>query len=235
MIDDIVYLYGGDQPWDSRRWTASDDRVRGGASTSHLTVSPRRPTARFHGHLDTQTLGGAGFASQRTRGALALDLRAYDGVVVSIAGPAAADGKRYALTLKDSLEPPRRDGRDRAGVSWEADFVADRPRDVKLVWSDFKPTYRGRPKEDAEPLDLAGIKRVGLMMRSFFGQQEGDFSLELHAIAAWKRRPAASATELSGPAEDTEDDEEEDIKAGAESPPRQARRSRWRSLFCGML
>lgn len=153
------------RPWDSTRWVDTDDRVRGGASTSHLTVCDRRATARFHGHLDTKKLGGAGFASQRTRGELALDLRGYQGIIVSIAGPAAADGKRYALTLKDSLETPRPDGREQAGVSWEADFVADRPRDVKLAWSDFKPTYRGRPKEDAAPLDLAAVKRLGLMMR----------------------------------------------------------------------
>ncbi|KAF4504935.1 hypothetical protein G6O67_006088 [Ophiocordyceps sinensis] len=232
MVHEILYLYGGDQPWDSSLWIDSDDRVRGGASRSHLSVSERQATARFHGHLDTQTLGGAGFASQRTRGELSLDLSGHDGIVVAIAGPAAADGKRYALTLKDSLEPPGAQGRDQAGISWEADFVADRPRDVKLRWSDFKPTYRGRPKEDAEPLKLEGIKRVGLMMRSFFGEQEGDFSLELHAIAAWRRRPALSGAEQSGNEDDEEDDEEDDL---LKHPPRQARRSRWRSLLCVML
>lgn len=141
--------------------------MRGGASRSRLSVaSPER--ARFHGHLDTQALGGAGFASQHSLGELSWDLRGYEGVVVAIAGPGAADGKRYALTLKDALPPPPPrggDGREQAGVSWEAEFVAERPGDVRLRWEDFKATYRGRPREDAEPLDLGDVKRVGLMMR----------------------------------------------------------------------
>ena len=131
---------------------------------SHLDVlNPEK--ARFYGHLDTKTLGGAGFASQHSRGVLQLDLSAYDmGIVVSVA---KADGRRYALTLKDEIPPRRDDGREQSGVSWEAEFMVDGsgPADVKLPWSVFKPTYRGRPKEDTKPLRLSNIKRVGLMMR----------------------------------------------------------------------
>ncbi|KAL3962657.1 hypothetical protein ACCO45_004180 [Purpureocillium lilacinum] len=203
MIDDVLYLYGGDQPWDSSLWETSDDRVRGGASQSHLTVeNPER--ARFHGHLDTTALGGAGFASQHSIGDLSLDLRDYEGIIVAIAGPDHADGKRYALTLKDNLPPPRDDGREQSGVSWEAEFVAKKPGDVKLRWEDFKPTYRGKPKHDAEPLNLGDIKRVGLMMRSFFGQQEGDFSLHLHGIVAFKQLPASTATTVVAEHDDEE-------------------------------
>ncbi|KND86446.1 Uncharacterized protein C9E9.15 [Tolypocladium ophioglossoides CBS 100239] len=236
MIDDILYLCGGDQPWDSSLWVTSDDRVRGGASRSHLSVaSPER--ARFHGRLDTKALGGAGFASQHSLGVLSWDLRDYEGVIVAIGGPGRADGKRYALTLKDELPPARGDGRERAGVSWEAEFVAEKPGDVRLRWEDFKPTYRGRPKEDAAPLDLGDVKRIGLMMRSFFGQQEGEFLLELHAIAAWKRLPLSSAaTTLCG--EDDRDDGEH-LKAeelGSENAPlQQTTQSWWRRLLCGML
>lgn len=130
-------------------------------------INPEK--ARFYGHLDTDTLGGAGFASQHSLGVLDWDLSAYDGgMVVAVA---QADGKRYALTLKDEIPPRRDDGRDEAGVSWEADFVVSQDasdldlQHVYLPWSAFKPTYRGRPKPDARPLDLAHVKRVGLMMR----------------------------------------------------------------------
>lgn len=132
-------------------------------------LGPRH--ARFHGHLDTTALGGAGFASQHSRGELRLDLGAYDGIVVSIRGPEPADGKRYALTLKDELPPPRGDGRQQSSLTWEADFVAAGPGDVKLPWDRFKPTYRGRGQPGARELNLASVKRVGLMMRrcvSFF-------------------------------------------------------------------
>ena len=66
------------RPWftPNTTWSAIDDRIRGGSSQSHLDVLPApyvppaaraRARARFHGTLDTSTLGGAGFASQATR------------------------------------------------------------------------------------------------------------------------------------------------------------------------
>jgi hypothetical protein len=138
--------------------------VRGGASQSCLTVeSPEH--ARFHGHLDINALGGAGFASQHSLGQLSLDLRDSEGIIVSIRGPDKADGKKYVLTLKNEILPPSDNGREQSTVSWEAEFVADRPRDVKLKWAQFKPTYRGRDRKDAGQLDLGNIVRVGLMMR----------------------------------------------------------------------
>ncbi|EQB55292.1 complex I intermediate-associated protein 30 [Colletotrichum gloeosporioides Cg-14] len=156
----LLYLYGGDSPWDSSLWTDSDDRVRGGKSQSHMHCeSPEK--ARFFGHLDITTLGAAGFASQRTLGTLHLDLRQYDGFVIRIL---ESDSKKYTLTVKDEILPPRDDGRDQSTISWEYDFVCD-PGDVKILWSDFKPTYRGKPKPDAKPLDLSNIKRISFMMR----------------------------------------------------------------------
>lgn len=146
---------------------AQDDRVRGGSSTSHLTVLHGN-RACFHGHLDTKTLGGAGFASQRTQPNLDLDLSAYDdGLWLSVG---RSDNKRYAITLKDEVPPKRPDGRDNSGLSWQAEFVVPAsggsgPELIHLPWTLFQPTYRGRPKLDAEPLDLSSIKRIGLMMR----------------------------------------------------------------------
>lgn len=150
------------RPWDSTLWVTSDDRVRGGSSTSHLTlVNPE--LARFHGHLDTTTLGGAGFASQHSLGALDWDLSAYDGLLV--VAP-RADRMCYAVTLKDDLPGKRPDGRESSGVSWEAVFEGGGGgEDVFLPWAAFRATYRGREKDDADPLDLASVKRVGLMMR----------------------------------------------------------------------
>ncbi|KAF9894779.1 hypothetical protein FE257_004400 [Aspergillus nanangensis] len=175
-------LFGGDRPWSPEDWTASDDRVRGGSSHSMLECSKSSPSALFHGHLDTHTLGGAGFASQRTTGEdRKWDLAKYDGLQLKTN---RSDGKRYAITLKDTLLEKRPDGRDRSTISWEYDFRAEEKSSVFVKWSDFTPTYRGKEVKDAEPLDLGNIKRISLMMRSFFGTQEGDFSLEIDSIAA---------------------------------------------------
>jgi len=122
----------------------------------------------FHGNLDIKTLGGAGFASQRTTGeGRHWDLSNYAGLELDIT---KSDGKRYTFILKDSLLPKSPNGREQSTVSWEYDFQpkkTDKGEKIFVQWSDLKPTYRGREKEDADPLDLKNIKRISLMMRRY--------------------------------------------------------------------
>lgn len=168
--------------WDTALWTTSDDRVRGGSSQSYLTVSDTDKThASLSGHLDTSTLGGAGFASQHSRGELALDLSSYEGILIIVAGQFKADGKRYVLTLKDELLSPRKDGRETSSISWEAAFAAEKPGEIKLPWKVFKATYRGRHEPDAKPLDRGNIKRLGLMMRRYVLNRRPDWQLKKRA------------------------------------------------------
>lgn len=152
------------RPWSPLDWTSSDDRVRGGSSYSELFCNPSSPTARFYGNLDIETLGGAGFASQRaTRENSTWDLSTHIGLMLDIN---LSDGKQYTIILKDKLLPTSANGREQSTISWEYDFkpAADGEK-VFVRWRDFKPTYRGREKKDAEPLDLTSIKQVSLMMR----------------------------------------------------------------------
>lgn len=165
--------------WDPALWTTSDDRVRGGSSQSFLTVSDTDKThASFSGHLDTSSLGGAGFASQHSRGELALDLSSYEGILIIVAGQFKPDGKRYVLTLKDELLSPRKDGRETSSISWEAAFAAEKLGEIKLPWNVFKATYRGRHKPDAKPLDRGNIKRLGLMMRRYVSKSNAGLAVE---------------------------------------------------------
>ncbi|RDW90745.1 CIA30 family protein [Aspergillus mulundensis] len=207
MASSRMYLFGGPHPWSPNDWTSQDDRVRGGASTSYLTASPDSTSASFTGTLDISTLGGAGFASQRTTVEKSWDLSAYDGLELDI-DATNSDGKKYTLILKDAkgILPPRDDGRERSGLSWEVDFEPtgrDPKGKVVVRWEDLRPTYRGKEVGDVEKLDLRDIKRFSLMMRrfvllsaflaidanvvgSFFGTQEGEFRLAIVSIAAWK-------------------------------------------------
>ncbi|KAJ5288845.1 hypothetical protein N7478_001875 [Penicillium angulare] len=180
MTTSHLPLFGGPRAWSQDDWTSSDDRVRGGSSISHLSASSSSLEAKFHGTLDIKTLGGAGFASQRTTGDLDWDLSLYDGIEL-VLGP--SDGKTYTLTLKDQILPKRPDGRDRSSVSWEFDFKSKSGGKLFIPWGAFRPTYRGREVEGGK-LDLKGIKRVGIMVRSFFGEQEGDFELGIYSISA---------------------------------------------------
>ncbi|OJI99315.1 hypothetical protein ASPVEDRAFT_508385 [Aspergillus versicolor CBS 583.65] len=185
------YLFGGTEKWSPNDWTSSDDRVRGGSSHSTLEILPETNHARFQGNLDIDTLGGAGFASQRTTGSRRWDLSAYDGIELDLA---ESDGKQYALILKDDLLPPRPDGRERSSLSWQADFRVVGSGKVVVRWEDFRPTYRGK-EIDEEPLDLKSIKRLGIMMRSHFGSQSGAFNLSIGYIAAWKDEPEEDKNE----------------------------------------
>ncbi|KAJ4986936.1 complex I intermediate-associated protein 30 [Stagonosporopsis vannaccii] len=179
-------IFGGDKGWDARDWTASDDRVRGGKSqNSKSYLDIKGSTACFHGNLDIKTLGGAGFASQRTVGdERSWDLSAYDGIHLNVGKD---DGKRYTFILKDEILPPMADGREQSTVSYEYDFSAAGNYSVFIPWSELKPTYRGKEKSDAPPLNTKGIKRWSFMMRSFFGGQEGDFSVEINSVKAVMR------------------------------------------------
>lgn len=97
-------------------------------------------------------------------------MSAYDGLRLKVLRE-GGDGKKYTLTLKDSVLPKRPDGREQSTVSWEYDFVsptiADQGGDQVLYvpWSDFKPTYRGKPMPEAGELDLEHVRRISLMMR----------------------------------------------------------------------
>ncbi|KAK0861185.1 hypothetical protein LTR87_017041 [Friedmanniomyces endolithicus] len=232
-------LFGGDRKWNADSWTASDDTVRGGKSRSGLEVSADGSSARFYGCLDIKTLGGAGFASQKTTGEW--DLGEYVGVRVEVekgdkyvrsclllatvslivgAGSATpryryrghdlsthragfygipspisvrANTKLRTVILKDKLLPPDpENGREQATISYEADFELPSQtipgdthhRTVIIPFASLNPTYRGKLKKDAPDLDTKNIKQISLMMRSFFGTQEGNFSLTLKSLTA---------------------------------------------------
>ncbi|KAL9600141.1 MAG: hypothetical protein Q9219_003397 [cf. Caloplaca sp. 3 TL-2023] len=198
-----LFLFGGPKPWIPPSWHTSDDRVRGGSSRSSLSALPDN-CASFNGHLDIETLGGAGFASQfqfapcskhgrGTASGCAWDLSTYDGIEIDVK---SADEKIYTLIVKDE-EPQakRNDGREQAGVNWEADFrVPNRAEygipgqtrggKVWIPWCTLKPTYRGKEKDDAGKFQTGKVRRIGLMMRSYFGTQQGDFQLEILSLSA---------------------------------------------------
>ncbi|OMP88368.1 hypothetical protein BK809_0003125, partial [Diplodia seriata] len=175
--------------WNAADWTSSDDRVRGGKSHSYFDIDETDPVARFYGNLDIKTLGGAGFASQRTTGEnRSWNIDGYDGIQIEIA---KSDTTKYTLNIKNELLPPDPDtGREQSTISYEYDFVAPSPNTtaasstIFIPWDQFKATYRGREDPDAPPVNLTDVKRFGVMTRSFFGNQEGNFSLSLKSISA---------------------------------------------------
>lgn len=186
-------LFGGQRAWNKDEWTSNDDRVRGGSSRSSLTIAPTLDRVAFEGVLDTSTLGGAGFASQRTISTSKLwDLSAFDGLELVLG---RGDGKRYTLNLKNEMPEKREDGRDKSTLEYAFSFNAPATTEkygVFVPWNSFEPYYRGRKQKNAKSLDTSSIRRFSIMIRSFFDKQEGEFSLRIFAILAIKmQRPRA--------------------------------------------
>lgn len=132
--------------------------------------------ASFQGNLDITTLGGAGFASQRTRDdELHLDLSKYEALEL-VLDVSKTDDKKYTFILKDEVLPSNPDnGREQSTVSWEYNFVrseasstndAESPdRSIIIPFTAFKAMYRGRPDNDAESLRVQDIRRFSIMIR----------------------------------------------------------------------
>lgn len=179
-------LFGGQRAWREEEWTSSDDSVRGGSSKSALTIAPTLDSVSFHGLLDTDTLGGAGFASQRTTATEQVwDLSAFDALEVALG---AGDGRRYTLNLKTHLPGKREDGRETSGVEYAYTFTAAKEGMIVVPWEAFVPFYRGREAPSAAPLDPTCIRRWSIMIRSFFDQQHGHFKVVVRGIRAVKTR-----------------------------------------------
>jgi hypothetical protein len=148
-------------------WSAIDDAVMGGISSSRLRHDPAGH-AVFEGVVSLDNNGG--FASVRSR---PVELGAPGAVsyVLEVLG----DGKRYKLNLRTD------DAFD--GVNYQAAF--ETPRDqwttVRLPVAGFRPTFRGRMVATAPPLDPARVRQVGLMIAD---RQVGTFALEVRSISA---------------------------------------------------
>ena len=93
------------------------------------------------------------------------DLSPYTGILLDIA---SADDKKYTFILKDELLPQSPNGREQSTISWEYDFRVGKDGEQILIrWKDFKPTFRGKEKPDAKPLDLLNVRRISIMMRRY--------------------------------------------------------------------
>ena len=174
-------------PWDLQEWAASDDRVRGGHSTSCLSRTPHG--VLFHGNLDIKALGGAGFASQKTVSTeKSWDLSDYDGLELDVQ---ACDSKRYTVSVTDEIPEHRSDGREQSALIWEADFCPEHIDKVfRVKWSELRPTYRGKEVPVARPLDLSRVRRFRIMIRRYVRYERRQECARLMDVVSSARKRA---------------------------------------------
>ncbi len=149
-------------------WRVVNDGVMGGLSMSQIQATPRG-TVVFEGQLSLENNGG--FASVRTV-LDRLDLSDYDGITLRARG----DGRTYQIRFRTDQ---RFDG-----VTYRATFVTkpDQWTTVRVPFSDFEPTYRGRLLRDVEPLDTAHLQQLAFMVAD---KKEGHFRIELEWVKAF--------------------------------------------------
>ncbi len=171
-------LFGGTRPW-QLPWKTIDDRIRGGRSQNFLDLQNDN-TVKFHGILDTTTLGGAGFCSQQFWFQTPIDASNYSGIGIHVFPEPNQSLKMYSINLNNKYPKDRGDGRNESQVNYKATIVPN-SNEIKILWADFKPNFRGKPI-DAPSFDYTNIIGLNLMMQSYFDQQQGKFELIIESI-----------------------------------------------------
>ena len=160
----LVHFSGPDQ----HRWYPVNDGVMGGLSASGLTFTDQG-TGLFAGELSLENNGG--FASVRTVIG-PVDLSNHAGLEIKVRG----DGRTYQLRLRlnDRFD----------GISYRAFFEtqADQWTSIRVPFSEFQPTFRGRILDEAPALDTSAIQQLAFMLAD---KQPGPFALEIGSVMTW--------------------------------------------------
>ncbi|WP_036198065.1 CIA30 family protein [Marinobacter sp. HL-58] len=144
-------------------WEPLGDRVMGGQSDSTL-VCLEDGIGHFHGTVRLDN--GGGFASVKADLPEPLDASRYTGIELLAIG----DGKTYKIGLRNST--------DRRSIVYQHAFTPDTEdwSRIRLPFSNFIPTWRGKTVTDAEPLKTGLLASVSLFVS---GRQAGEFELRM--------------------------------------------------------
>jgi monofunctional biosynthetic peptidoglycan transglycosylase len=158
-------------PEEIDQWRVVNDGVMGGLSKSQINKTQDN-TAVFQGTISLENYGG--FASVRTR-PRTYNLTDYTGLIIRVKG----DGKRYQFRVRTDDQSD--------GIGYRSHFTTkvDTWITVRVPFSEFVPTFRGRVLTDAPPLAPDQIRQIGFLIAD---KQEGSFRLEIDWIQAYKTK-----------------------------------------------
>jgi monofunctional biosynthetic peptidoglycan transglycosylase len=153
----------------SQQWQIINDGVMGGLSSSNFTVIDSG-YAVFSGEVSPENNGG--FASVRTL-IENTTINDYDGVMIKVKG----DGKIYSIRFRLN--------RNFDGISYQGKFTADEGiwKIVKIPFTEFIPTFRGRTIPDQPELNSKDIKQLGFLIAD---NQFGNFNIFIEWIKFYK-------------------------------------------------
>lgn len=142
-------------------WNSLGDQVMGGQSDGAL-IHSEEGVGLFHGTVRLNN--GGGFASVKADLPEPVDAIRFTGIELLAKG----DGKTYKIGLRNST--------DRRSIVYQHSFTPDTEdwSRIRLPFSDFIPTWRGKIVADAGPLDTRNLASVSLFVS---GRQAGEFRL----------------------------------------------------------
>ena len=145
-----------------------NDNVMGGVSRSRFSINPEGNMV-FDGNVSLDY--GGGFASLRSSYEN-WEIGKFEGFVIKVWG----DGKTYQFRS--------RMGNNFSGVAYRQYFQTNNVnwQEIRLPFSKFVPTYRGRILSDVAPLDPESIRNLGLMISD---KQAGNFNLKVAWIGVY--------------------------------------------------
>jgi NADH dehydrogenase [ubiquinone] 1 alpha subcomplex assembly factor 1 len=144
-------------------WQPLGDRVMGGQSDGTVDLA-EGGVGVFHGTVRLDN--GGGFASVKADLPKPFDAADYTGIELLARG----DSKTYKIGLRNST--------DRRSIVYQHAFAPDTENwsRIRLPFSDFIPTWRGRTVSDAEPLNTGHLASASLFVS---GRQAGEFELRM--------------------------------------------------------
>ena len=156
------------EPINAFEWIVVNDNVMGGISRSRVSINPDGYML-FNGNVSLEY--GGGFASVRSSYEN-WEIGNFDGFVIKVLG----DGKSYQFRC--------RMGNNFNGVAYRHYFQTNNEnwQEIRLPFSKFVPTYRGRILSDVTPLDPKEIRNLGLMISD---KQSGNFNLKIAWIGVY--------------------------------------------------
>jgi monofunctional biosynthetic peptidoglycan transglycosylase len=155
-------------PDEQERWEIINDAVMGGVSESRISIIDNR-AALFQGNVSLENYGG--FASMRSHPRV-FELAGSNGLIIRVNG----DGKDYRLRLRTD--------KNYDGIAYQTHFSTEQDRWItaRLSFEAFTPVFRGMVVNDAPPLDITAIRRIGFMIAD---KQSGPFRLEIEWVKAY--------------------------------------------------
>lgn len=144
-------------------WDSLGDQVMGGQSDGELIHSDDG-IGLFHGIVRLDN--GGGFASVKADLAEPVDATDFTGIELLAKG----DGKTYKIGLRNST--------NRRSIVYQHAFTpgTEEWSRIRLPFSEFIPTWRGKTLTDEAALNLSYLASVSLFVS---GRQAGEFQLKM--------------------------------------------------------